>query len=199
MGFADQRGQDVAVGEVVVVVGAVKVGGHDAHIAGAVLAVAAFAQLDAGDLGDGIGLVGLFQRAGEKVVLPDRLRAVARVDATGAEKAQILDAGLEGAMDDVVLDSEVFVNEVGAVGVVGVNAADFCGGHEDVVGFLGFEEVEYGALIKKVELLPCAGDEVGIAARLQAAHDGGADHAAVAGDVNFRRQAQGARGKGQGT
>ena len=31
-----------------------------------------------------------------------------------------------------------------------------------------------------------AGDEVGIAARLQAAHDGGADHAAVAGDVDFR-------------
>ena len=87
MGFADQRGQDVAVGEVVVVVGAVKVGGHDAHIAGAVLAVAAFAQLDAGDLGDGIGLVGLFQRAGEKVVLPDRLRAIARVDATGTEEA----------------------------------------------------------------------------------------------------------------
>ena len=123
----------------------------------AVLAVATFAQLDAGDLGDGVGFVGLLQRAGEEVVLLDRLGAVARVDATGAEETQILDSGLEGAVDDVVLDSEVFVNEVGAVGVVGVNAADSCGSHEDVVGFLGFEEVEYGALIKKVELLPCAG------------------------------------------
>ena len=30
-----------------------------------------------------------------------------------------------------------------------------------------------------------ARDEVGVAARLQAAHESGADHAAVAGDVDF--------------
>ena len=69
-------------------------------------------------------------------------------------------------MDDVVLDGEVFVDEVGAVGVVGVNAADFCGGHEDVVGFLGFEEVEGGTLVQEIQLLMGAGDKVGICWRV---------------------------------
>ena len=59
VGFTDKRGEDVAVGEVVVVVGAVKVGGHDADEAGAVLAIAAFAEFDAGNLCDGVGFVGL--------------------------------------------------------------------------------------------------------------------------------------------
>jgi len=155
--FADHGGDNVAVGKVIVVARAVEIGGHDGKVLGAVLPVIGPAHFNAGNLGQGVGTISGLQRTGEEVVLLDRLGAVARVDATGAEETQILDSGLEGAVDDVVLDSEVFVNEVGAVGVVGVNAADSCGSHEDVVGFLGFEEVEYGALIKKVELLPCAG------------------------------------------
>jgi hypothetical protein len=67
----------------------------------AVLAVVAFAELDAGDLGDGVGFVGGLERAGEEVVFLDRLGAVARVDAARAQEAQALHAGLEGAVDQV--------------------------------------------------------------------------------------------------
>ena len=85
--LADQRRQHVAGGEVVVVVGAVEIGWHYADVARAVLAVAAFTKLDAGNLGDGVGFVGLLQRTGEQIILPDRLRTVAGIDATGAKKA----------------------------------------------------------------------------------------------------------------
>jgi hypothetical protein len=54
--LADHRRNDVAVLQVVVVAGAVEVGRHDAAVVGAVLAVVALAELDAGDLGDGVGL-----------------------------------------------------------------------------------------------------------------------------------------------
>ncbi len=37
-------------------------------MAGTVLAVVAFAELDAGDFGDGVGLVGGFERAGQQGV-----------------------------------------------------------------------------------------------------------------------------------
>ena len=50
----------------VVVTGAVQVGWHDAMVIGAILAVVAFANLDAGDLGDGIRLVRWLQWAGEQ-------------------------------------------------------------------------------------------------------------------------------------
>ena len=62
MKSADQGGDDVAVFGVVVVPRAIQVGGHDAAVvhavAGAILAVVALTELDAGDLGNGVGLVG---------------------------------------------------------------------------------------------------------------------------------------------
>ena len=69
METADQGGQDVAVLGVEVVAGPVKVGRHDRAVVGAMLAVVAFAELDAGDLGDGIGLVRRLQHAGQERVL----------------------------------------------------------------------------------------------------------------------------------
>ena len=63
----DKSWDDVGILRVVVVARAVEVRGHDAAVvhpmALAVLAVVAFAELDASNLGDGVGLVGGFQRA----------------------------------------------------------------------------------------------------------------------------------------
>ena len=88
-------------------------------------------------------------------------------------------------MEDVVLNGEILVDEVGAVGVVGMDAADTGGGHEDVVGLFGLEEVEGGALVEQVELLPGTNKEIGVAGRLQAAQDGRTHHTAMAGDIDF--------------
>ena len=71
-----------------------------------------------GDLGDRVRLVGRLERAGEQVLLADRLRAVARVDAARAEEHQSLDAGEVGAVDQVGLDLQVLVKELPALSVV---------------------------------------------------------------------------------
>ena len=55
VGLADQGGQHVAVVEVVVVVGAVQIGGHDVDVSTPILVVIGFAQLDAGNFGNGVG------------------------------------------------------------------------------------------------------------------------------------------------
>ena len=44
-----------------VVVGAIEVGGHHGNVVGAVLQVVALAHLEAGNLGNGVLLVGVFQ------------------------------------------------------------------------------------------------------------------------------------------
>ena len=185
MRLAQQRGQHVAVGEVVVVVGAVEVGGHRADVLPAVLAVVAFSQLDAGDLGDRVGLVGGLQRAGQQVVFLDGLGAVARVDAARTQEHQALDAGQVRAVDQVALDEQVLIEEVSAVEVVGLDAADLGSGDEDVVRLLLSQEGVHGALVDQVQLGVGAGDEVVVAQRLQAPHDGRTHHAAVAGDVDL--------------
>ena len=70
----------------------------------------------------------------------DRLRAVARVDAARAEEHQPLHAGAWRGADQVRLDHQVLVEEVGAQRVVGLDAADLGGGDEDVVGPLARHE-----------------------------------------------------------
>ena len=81
MHFADQGREDVGVLKIVIVSRPVEIGRHDADEIGAVLPVVRGTHLDAGDLGDGVGLVGGFQHAGKEMFLLHRLRRVLGVDA----------------------------------------------------------------------------------------------------------------------
>lgn len=71
----------MAVGEVVVIAGPVEIGRHHAAIVGTVLAVIAFAKLDASDLGNGVRLVGGLQGAREERIFSHGLRYRLGVDA----------------------------------------------------------------------------------------------------------------------
>lgn len=66
-----------------------------------------------------------------------------------------------GGVDDVGLDLEVDGDEVGGVGVVGVDSADFCGGEEHELWLLGGEEQFDVVLAGEVELSVGAEDKVG--------------------------------------
>ena len=70
---ADEGRQHVRVLRVVVVAVAVEVGGHHADEVRPVLVAVGLAELDAGDLGDGVGLVGRLQLPGEQIPLLQRL------------------------------------------------------------------------------------------------------------------------------
>lgn len=84
MDFADEGRKDVGFFEVEVVVGAVQVGWHNGQEVGAVLDVVAFTHLDAGNLRNGIGFVGVFQRAGEQVFFLHGLGAFSGINAGAA-------------------------------------------------------------------------------------------------------------------
>ncbi len=68
-----------------------------------------------------------------------------------------------------------------------MDAADPGGGQKDVVGLFPAQEFVDGPLVEQVEFLPGTREQIAVAALLQPAHDGGADHAAMAGDINARR------------
>ncbi|MCY1293834.1 hypothetical protein D9M68_575470 [compost metagenome] len=71
----------MAVFLVVVIVWAIQIGRHHAAVVAAMLAVIAFAQLDPGDLGDGVGLIGRFEDTGEQCLFFHRLLGMLGVDA----------------------------------------------------------------------------------------------------------------------
>ena len=138
--LAYHGGQDVAVLEVEVIVRPVEIGRHDGDVVGAVLQVEAFAELEPRDLSDGVGLIGVLQRAREELVLGDGLLGLARIDAAAAEEEQILHTVAEALADDILLDLEVLVDEVSAVGIVGEDPPDVGGGEDDDLGLLAVEE-----------------------------------------------------------
>ena len=124
MEAADQRGDDVAVFGMIIVAAAVEIGRHHVDEVGAVLAAIGLDHLDAGDLGDRIGLVGRLQRPGQHGILAHRLRRQLRIDAGRAEEHQLLDAVDVRGVDHVRRDRQIVVEEFGAQRVVGDDAAD---------------------------------------------------------------------------
>lgn len=96
----------MAVLRVVVVTRAIQIGRHNTAVVAPVLAVVALAELDTCNLGDGIGLVGRLQRAGEQGILRHGLRCEREVDAAAAQKQQLshtLDLFTSGSLRGVKL------------------------------------------------------------------------------------------------
>ena len=181
----DQRRKHVRTERVVVVAGAVQVGGHRRDEITPVLATVGLAELDAGDLGDGIPLVGGFQRAAQEVLLLQGLGRQARINAGTAEKKQLSDAVPSGRVDDVVLDGQVLKEKLAREIVVGLDAADLGGRQKDVFWPDAVKEVVDRPGVAQVQLTGALADEVPISPPFQTAPDGASGQAVVASDIDL--------------
>ena len=152
----------------------------------AVLLAVVLAELQAGDLGDGVGLVGRLKRGGEQAFLRHRLGGLAGIDAGAAKEEESLHTLLPSGMDRVVGDRQVLVEELGGVGVVGVDSSDACGGDDDDIRLLFLVKLADSHGIAQVEFLAVAKQQVFEPARAQGADNGRSDHAAVSCDMNAR-------------
>ena len=175
----------MAVGGMVVIVGAVEVGGHDADIVSAVLAVQELAVFQAADLGQGVGLVGLFQLAGQQAAFLHGLGRHAGVDAGRAQEFQLFAAVLPGGVDSIHLQRHVVVHEVGQGLLVGDDAAHLGRCQKDILRLFGGKESLHILLAAEVQFLVGTGDDIGIALALQFPHDGAAHHAAMPGYIDL--------------
>ena len=79
-------------------------------------------------------------------------------------------------VDDVGFDHQILVDEIGAVGVVGVDAADLARGEKHVFRLLTIKKLVDRTLIGKVKLLMSSEDQGlrTVTTGKQAADDGGA-------------------------
>lgn len=184
--LADQGWQHVAVFQVIVVARAVEVGRHHAAVIAPVLAVVAFAELDAGNLGHRVGLVAGFEHAGQERVFAHGLGHGPGVDAARAQKQQLVHAMLMGSLDHVGLDHQVLVDEVGRVGVVGMDAPHLGGRQIHLVRLLRAEELRDRCLIGQVEFGMSAGDDVVLPGLPEVSQNRPTHHATVARHEDLR-------------
>ncbi len=145
----------------------------------AVLDSQRFAQLDAGDLGDRIPLIGGLQRSGEQRLFPDRQLGELRVDAAAAQKQQPPHPRAPGSFDHMGLDLQVLQQKVGRVAAIGLNTAQLGGGEHYQCGLVLGEPGFHRRAIEQVELRAAGGEELVVASAPEGAADGAAGHAAV--------------------
>jgi len=92
---------------------------------------------------------------------------------------------LVAGVDDVDLDRQIVVDELGRVGVVRMNSANLGGSKKNVVRLFLSEEGLGGRLIGQIEIGVSPSQDVGEAFPLKIPHDSRADETAVASDVDF--------------
>ena len=185
----DQRRQHMAVGGVIVVARAIQVGGQlhrrrlrlQADGIKAVLPAQRLTQLDAGDLGDRIPLIGGLQGPGEQRFLANRLLGELGVDAAAAQKQQAPHAAAPGRFNHVGLDLEVIEQKISRMSVVGLNAAHLGGRQHHHRGLVLLEPALHGRAVFQIQLGATGREQVAVAGPLQRPADGAARHAAVAG------------------
>ena len=92
----------------------------------------------------------------------------------------------EALPDNVLLDLQVLIDEIGAITAVGHDAAYVSGSQHDAVGPLVVEEAAHGDGVEQVELAVRAPHEAGVTLRKQVAPNGRTDQSAMAGDIYFK-------------
>ena len=165
--LAHHGGHDMAVLQMEVVVGAIQVRRHHGYIIGAVLQVVALAHLQAGNLCNGILLVGVFQRAGQQAVFLHRLRCILGIDTGATQEEEFLYAMGVCFADDIALNLHVHHDEVCPIEHIGHDAAyEGCGQHNGI-GLFFIEELPDCYLVCQVQFFVAAANKVIISPTLQ--------------------------------
>ena len=144
----------------VVVTRAIEVCRHHAAVIAAILAVVAFAQLDARNFGNGIRRVGRLKRATQQGIFLHGLGCQAWVNATATQKKQLLHAMDMRGMNDVGLHHQVLIDELCGVGAIGINPAHFGGCEIDLCNLVRCEKVSDRLLIAQIKLGVRAGQQL---------------------------------------
>ena len=137
------------------------------------------AHFNARDFGDGIPLVGGFQRAREQSRFRYWLRCQLGVDATATQKQKFFHAAIETGADEVGFHHDIVINEISRIGVIGQNAAHACGADNHRIWLMGRHPGFDFALANEVDLLAFGGKNCAIFCH-QSFHDGTANHAVMA-------------------
>src|SRR3546814_11847853 len=93
-------------------------------------------------------------------------------------------------VDDVRLDHQVVVEELGGAGVVGVDPADPRGGEDDIFRAFGAEEAVDRQAVRTVRLGMATLEDAFLTAPPPRHRTGGADQPAMAGDEDPRLDTQ---------
>ena len=162
--------------------GPVQVRRHGRDEVRAILLRVGLAELDAANLGQGVGFVGRLEASGQQAILLHRLRRVLRINARAAEEKQLRHLAGVRPVDQVQFDLQILAQELNRVGGIGHDPADPRRRDEHVGRLVLLVKRPHRRRIAEIQLPAGAQQQVGETARLQQSHQRRAHHAAMTGD-----------------
>ena len=177
--------QYVTVLQMEVVIRSVQIGRHDGDIIGAVLQVETFTHFQSRNLCDGIRFVGIFQRGGEESLFLHRLGSFPRIDAGAAQKQELLHSMPKAFANDVLLNLQIFVDEVGTVLQVCHDASHMGRGQYHGIRPFFVKETLNGYSIQQIQFLMRASHQVFVSSFLQIVPNGRTYQPPVSGHIYF--------------
>ena len=86
-------------------------------------------------------------------------------------------------MDNVGLDCKILLNEVRRVSVISNDSADFCRREKYILGLLPGEKLLRPDLVRQIQLIVTAGDDILVACQVQTTNNRRPCQAPVTGNV----------------
>jgi len=170
----------VTAGQVKIISGPRQIRWHGGGKIFAMLPAIGGVEFYACDLSDGVPLVGRLERPGEKRLFDDRLWRKLRINTRRSEKDELLETAHVSCVDDAAGDRRVIVKKISRERGIGQNAANLGHSHKDCVRAIALHPGFDIGRAPKIKLIATNRENVGARLLGRPAHDGRADHAAVA-------------------
>ena len=145
-----------------------------------VLSPIGLAQLDSGDLGDGVRLVGWFEPTGQQLRLVHRLRALAWINARAAQIQKSPHVKQMRRVHHRGVNHHVVVQELGGARGVGQDATDRARDQKHVLRAVRPEPVIHRGLVPEIQLFPGCRQLIVEPTRAESTEDCGAHQTPVA-------------------
>ena len=100
-----------------------------------------------------------------------------------AEKNHFPDPGLVTLPEDIVLNSQIFIDKISRPGIVGMNAADPGRSQKNIFRFFPGKKCRHGLLVDKIQFGSGSKQQVVKAGGLQTTNDSRTDQTAMAGNI----------------
>src|SRR5262249_10274715 len=141
------------------------------------------AQFNAGDLCHRVPLVGRLERPRQQHFRRHWLRRQPWIDARRSEVNKFAHATTVGSVDRIQRDGEIVGDEFGWKSVVGANAAHLSGSDKYGIRLCARHEAFDSLGLPQIEFAARSANYVAVFP-LEAAHDRGADHSGMTGDID---------------
>ena len=175
----------MAVFQMKIVILSIQICRHHRTVIGTVLPVVGFTELNSGNFGNSVRLIGRFQNTCQQGTFLHWLSCELRVNTRTAQKQQFFNPSTVCRINNIAFNHQVAINEICRVGVIGMNTTHFCSSQINFINVFRLKEVLNICLPSQIKFGMGTCNKFDIGPLLKFSCDSRTDHATMPCDIDF--------------